>query len=86
MIKQYRKKPIIIDAVQLTDNNIYSVKQWCGADFYSDPPSEVVTGLVIHTLEGDMIAPFGVYIIKGVQGEFYPCKLDIFQNTYEEVN
>ena len=43
------------------------------------------TTLVIHTLEGDMEASFGDYIIKGVNGEFYPCKPDIFAKTYEEV-
>ena len=41
--------------------------------------------LVIHTLEGDMEASIGDYIIKGVNGEFYPCKPDIFAKTYEEV-
>ena len=44
-----------------------------------------VTTLVIHTLEGDMEASIGDYIIKGVNGEFYPCKPDIFAKTYEEV-
>ena len=43
------------------------------------------TTLVIHTLEGDMEASIGDYIIKGVNGEFYPCKPDIFAKTYEEV-
>lgn len=42
-------------------------------------------GLTIHTLEGDMLAREGDYIIKGVQGEFYPCKPDIFEQTYEPV-
>lgn len=40
---------------------------------------------MIKTLEGDMLATAGDYIIKGVQGEFYPCKPDIFEATYEEV-
>jgi hypothetical protein len=40
----------------------------------------------IHTLEGNMIASVGDWIIKGVKGEFYPCKPDIFESTYEEVN
>lgn len=43
------------------------------------------TTLVIHTLEGDMETSIGDYIIKGVNGEFYPCKPDIFAKTYEEV-
>ena len=42
--------------------------------------------LYIKTLEGDMFAPIGSYIIKGVNGEFYPCREDIFEKTYEEVS
>lgn len=42
-------------------------------------------GLTIHTLEGDVLASEGYYIIKGVAGEFYPCKPEIFEKTYEKV-
>ena len=55
---------------------------------YKKKPCNLVKeeGLTIHTLEGDMIASIGDYIIKGVNGEFYPCKPDIFEKTYEKVN
>ena len=45
----------------------------------------MLIGIAINTLEGEHIANYGDYIIKGVQGEFYPCKPDIFEQTYEEV-
>ena len=63
--KQYRKKPVVINAIQ----------------FVGTPPHE----LKITTLEGEMTASLNDYIIKGVMGEFYPCKPDIFNATYEEV-
>lgn len=55
-----------------------------GDNFYIDH-FKVNSGLVIKTLEGEHIASIGDYIIKGVHGEFYPCKPDIFEETYEEV-
>lgn len=54
------------------------VADWCNGQQTND-------GLVIHTLEGDMLADYGDWIIKGVKGEFYPCKPDIFEATYEKV-
>ena len=88
MIKKYRKKPVVIDAIQLTSENLME----CISLVY--PDVDVVEHstldkirqnkfLTIETLEGDMKAQFGDYIIKGVQGEFYPCKPDIFLATYE---
>jgi hypothetical protein len=56
-----------------------------GINFYMDF-SKVEGGLVIKTLEGEHIANIGDYIIKGIKGEFYPCKEDIFKLTYEELN
>ena len=85
---KYRKKPVVIDAIQLTSENLME----CISLVY--PDVDVVEHstldkirqnkfLTIETLEGDMKAQFGDYIIKGVQGEFYPCKPDIFLATYE---
>ena len=54
-------------------------------DFMGRTVGNKGTTLVIHTLEGDMETSIGDYIIKGVNGEFYPCKPDIFAKTYEEV-
>ena len=87
---QYRKKPVVIDAWKLTHDNHqwlateiasagYNVRHW------SKPPMRAVSGLVIETLEGNMEAAYGDWIIKGVKGEYYPCKPDIFAATYEPV-
>ena len=80
MYKKYRKKPVIIEAIQWTGKNLSEIDNFMGGIVENKE-----TTLVIHTLEGDMEASFGDYIIKGVNGEFYPCKPDIFAKTYEEV-
>lgn len=89
---KYRKKPVEIEAIQW-DRNTTEIKKFCGiACTYDveDSAWEVGKGiphetLTIHTLEGDMVASRGDYIIKGVNGEIYPCKPDIFAKTYELV-
>ena len=80
MSKKYRKKPVVIEAIQWVGNNLSEIDNFIGRTVYNKE-----TTLVIHTLEGDMEASIGDYIIKGVNGEFYPCKPDIFDKTYEEV-
>lgn len=77
---KYRKKPVVIEAVQFDGENHDVI-----ADFCAPQPVRVSGGyaLIIPTLEGDMIANRGDWIIKGVKGEFYPCKPDIFAATYE---
>ena len=80
MIKKYRKKPVVIEAIQWAGNNLSEIYNFIGRTVDNKE-----TTLVIHTLEGDMEASIGDYIIKGVNGEFYPCKPDIFDKTYEEV-
>jgi len=74
---QYRKKPVVIEAIQLVDENLVQLLEFCGDKIKSHP----MIGVVIETLEGDMLASKGDYIIKGVKGEFYPCKPDIFEMT-----
>ena len=96
MVKQYRKKPVVIEAVQLDNLNAPGVVRWIGEDkakmeLESDTAYQAGKGppmfsVTIKTLEGDMKALPGDYIIKGVNGEFYPCKPDIFAKTYEEVD
>ena len=94
---KYRKKPVVIDAIQLTRASAVKVYEWvhdCKAiktdmDLYRwDDYLSIIErkGMKIPTLEGEMTASMGDYIIKGVQGEFYPCKPDIFEATYEVVN
>lgn len=81
---KYRKKPVVIEAKQLTVFNLEELEQWCGGSIKGLrlPAKERV--IHIPTLEGEMEAKIGDYIIQGVKGEFYPCKPDIFAATYEE--
>ena len=81
---KYMKKLIIVDAVQWTGNNIEEIKSFL--DENGGEYTITDNGFVINTLEGNMLASLGDYIIKGIHGEFYPCKPDIFKETYEEVN
>jgi hypothetical protein len=82
---RYRKKPVIIEAVQFTGFNLAECMSFIkGTEVHREIliESNIFT---IDTLEGQMTASIGDYIIKGVNGEFYPCKPDIFKKTYEEV-
>lgn len=79
---KYRKKPVIIDAI-LFDGTLASLD---GLGAYEGASQELTSDTVqIETLEGVMTANVGDYIIKGVKGEIYPCKPDIFEATYEFV-
>lgn len=82
MAMKYRKKPVVVEAVQWTGNNHADMCEFIDPEVFEIIPR---VGLVIHTLEGDHHASPGDYIIKGVSGEFYPCKPDIFAKTYEAV-
>jgi hypothetical protein len=83
---QYRKKPVVIEAFELKDLEIRTLIAFQNiAGLGNDIFRVESDGLVINTLEGNMKASIGDFIIKGVQGEFYPCKPDIFEKTYEEV-
>lgn len=77
MVKKYRKKPVVVEAIQWTGDNTSEIMKWVGDRAYFRDT------LYIKTLEGDHIASVGDYIIKGIEGEFYPCKPDIFKKTYE---
>jgi hypothetical protein len=83
----YRMKPIVIQAMQVTDENTKVVCDWVYGDSRGmTPVSYLADGTVtIQTLEGTMRANVGDWVIRGVQGEFYPCKPDIFAATYEEL-
>ena len=78
---KYRKKPVVVEARQLefTTTSQEEIVKWCGGRKALDG------GITIPTLEGDHLANTGDYIIKGVKGEFYPCKPDIFEATYDKV-
>ena len=84
MINKYRKKPVIVEAVIWTGNNIDEIKEL--AKNAVEHIIFVDNNLYIETLEGNMNVSIGDYIIKGIAGEFYPCKPDIFKETYETVS
>lgn len=90
---KYRKKPVVIEAIQWTGDNLKEIIGFTGlhesANKWTWKEYEDVVkndGLKIFTLEGKMNADIGDFIIKGVKGEFYPCKPDIFEATYELVD
>lgn len=82
---KFRKKPVVIDAVKYTGINGRIADELAAFMGFPVKITEVdgKLCLTIHTLEGDMFASPGDWIIKGVKGEFYPCKPDIFAATYE---
>lgn len=85
---RYRKKPVIIEAIQFTRNNFEEIKAFTKNNASKMIIEKRIGGrcfCTIKTLEGDMIANEYDYIIKGIKGEFYPCKPDIFEQTYEVV-
>lgn len=85
---RFRKKPVVIEAVQFTGQNGKEVCDFAGlegVDVESAGGKHVRPFLIIPTLEGNHRADVGDWIIKGVAGEFYPCKPDIFAATYEPV-
>lgn len=84
MIKKYVKKPVEIEAIQFNGWNFGEINDWM-CDINGIYPSYYKESMVISTLEGDMTANVGDYIIKGISGEFYPCKPNIFDATYQLV-
>ncbi len=79
----YRKNPIVIEAFQFTDKTKDRVQTWVRCNTacnFEGPRNEPC--LDIQTLEGVMRVSLGDYVIKGINGEFYPCKADIFEKTY----
>jgi len=86
--KKFRKKPVVIEAFQFTDESKDAAYRWASSHQMNiDPSFDDHEGpiLSIPTLEGEMICRIGDWIIRGVNGEFYPCKPDIFEKTYEPV-
>lgn len=91
---KYRKKPVVVEAVRWTGSNLEEIRNFVGSDLIEEcvelfdikrTLKEMLVDIAIDTLEGTMRVDYGDYIIKGVKGEFYPCKPDIFLKTYEEV-
>src|SRR5437868_14059112 len=99
---KFRKKPVIIEAEQFVTNNaagdahMHALVEWMNQCGHPDSFPRLTdaapvarhdgTSIYVNTVEGEMRASVGDWIIKGVKGEFYPCKPDIFEATYEVVN
>lgn len=92
MKRFYKKKPVVVEAIQLTKDSFYEVCEFLGIPKIAGVEPVKSEGQVIHpgvvyididTLEGAMRASEGDWIIKGIKGEFYPCKPDIFEATYD---
>jgi hypothetical protein len=79
MIEKFVKKPIVIEAIKYDGTNEKEIYAFMGDTVLSNEQ-----GLLIPTLEGTMVAYVGDYIIKGIKGEYYPCKPDIFENSYDK--
>ena len=77
---KFRKKPVVIEARQYTRNGLEAerVAEWCGG-------TQVNEGLMLRTLEGPGLVNYGDWVIKGIHDEFYSCKSNIFEATYELV-
>ena len=84
-MQKFVKKPVVIEAIQYNGINITEIESFVGAKLPTVWLSVEDTQLVIPTLEGDMKVSKGDYVIKGIKGEFYPCKPDIFKSTYNVV-
>ena len=86
-MKQYKKKPVVIDAIQWdgTEDLALEIAAIGGFEGMLDYKTGAFGGLYIETLEGRMQVSPNDYVIKGVKGEFYPCKPDIFEMTYDKV-
>lgn len=84
VVRKFRKRPVTIEAMQITNGeSVLSIAEWINnpmTGYQTNPPT-----IWIDTLEGRMEGREGDWIIKGVEGEFYPCKPDIFNKTYQEV-
>lgn len=86
-MKKYRKKPVVIEAVQFKDDpdTLIEIQEFMQSELRISYEKSDAPVIKIETLEGVMDAAVGDWIIKGVNGEFYPCKPDIFEKTYEAV-
>lgn len=86
---KFRKKPVVIEAVQWDGDNFIELSRWAHANLH--PAADlIITGnsdcLMVRTIEGILHASLGDWIIRGVKNEYYPCKPDIFEATYEPVD
>lgn len=84
-MQKFVKKPVVIEAIQYNGENIEAIEAFVGKKLSTVMASDVDVKLIIPTLEGDMKASKDDWIIKGVNGEFYPCKPDVFKQSYNMI-
>jgi hypothetical protein len=77
---RYRKRPVLVEAMRWTGDNFREITDWADDVWHKEGDL-----LVVHTLEGSMTANRGDWIVRGIKGEFYPVRNDIFEATYEAV-
>lgn len=86
---KYRKKPVVIEAMQFDGSNLREIISWAHKGLPAEANSKIIPTpnnyLYINTLEGQMLCVINDWVVKGIRGEFYPCKPDIFEATYEKV-
>lgn len=91
---KYKKKPIVVEAIRWTGSNLEEIRNFVGSDLIEEyvelcdikrTLKKMLVDIAIDTLEGTMKVDYGDYIIKDVNNELYPCKPDVFEQTYEEV-
>ena len=85
LVGRFRKRPVVIEAMHYTVESCKAIHDWLGYE-HADHALDCHMGIFIDTLEGEMRASVGDWIVKGVQGEFYAVKPDIFEQTYEAVD
>lgn len=81
---KYRRKPVVIDAIQWTGYNYAEIFEFTEGNAW--PTHSHSDTLAVSTLEGEMMATKGCYIIRDMNGDYFPCQEDIFNKTYEQVN
>lgn len=85
---RFVKKPVEIEAIQFTEDTAMDIVQWLtdnGQPGNWETAGGVLSRIEIETLEGVFLASPGDWVIRGIKGEFYPCKPDIFEASYDEV-
>lgn len=82
---KYRKKPVVVDAIQYTGTNFKEILEFIGGQDERGKIDIHQNSIFIKTLEGDMEAKPNDWIIRGIKNELYPCKPDVFEETYEKV-
>lgn len=85
MVANFRKKPVMIKAVQWNGKNVKELSDFTNGDFYQSDVDMGTSFASVKTMEGKLCAMQFDWIIKGIQGEHYPCKPDIFHETYERI-